>query len=422
MLEEKIRPWTNKIKTGLASLVAFGLISGAGCEAGSPRALGENNLNSLVEDASGESNYGDEEKPVYKTIVCFPDKDGDGYGIKEQNIPINGYNPKCPESYADNPLDCNDNEPSIHPNAPELCNNVDDDCDKQIDEEIEPETCYSLCGEGKIYCSEGKWSSCNAPLPQEEVCNGKDDDCNGLTDELSKCCLSGDKINKIICPTGEIKEADLCINYEKLVHQVYLPECPCTDFKWVCLNQNIGKVCITKDKKVDWDSFYELNPADNNNKESCLPQWCCEDLNKNRWGCENGQNYLKETCSCISTFGGYENNIPFFSFSQECPSYEHCGKETQVNILITNHKTLDFYVWINWEGQGIPPTTVKVSPGERAVMSIDSTNLTADGVYIQLCTSNFGCAPKKPKINCGDDKNFTIDWTFPDGINNLVER
>ncbi len=50
--------------------------------------------------------------------------------------------------------DCNENNPAIHPNANEVCNGVDDNCNGQIDE----------------------------ACPQPEVCDGKDNDLDGVID------------------------------------------------------------------------------------------------------------------------------------------------------------------------------------------------------------------------------------------------
>lgn len=66
----------------------------------------------------------------------YQDLDNDGYGNAAVSIvncnPIVGY------VALDN--DCNDNEGSIHPFAPEVCNNIDDDCDGLIDEDFPPTT------------------------------------------------------------------------------------------------------------------------------------------------------------------------------------------------------------------------------------------------------------------------------------------
>ena len=47
------------------------------------------------------------------TVAIAPDGDNDGYGAD---------------------VDCDDTNPKVHPGAEELCNNIDDNCDKQIDE------------------------------------------------------------------------------------------------------------------------------------------------------------------------------------------------------------------------------------------------------------------------------------------------
>ena len=69
----------------------------------------------------------------------------------------------------------------------ELCNNEDDNCDGQIDEEIEDQTCentnqYGSC-KGTTACTGNGWSPCDAPVPSAEVCDGQDNNCSGFVDD-----------------------------------------------------------------------------------------------------------------------------------------------------------------------------------------------------------------------------------------------
>lgn len=73
----------------------------------------------------------------------------------------------------------------------EKCDGKDNDCDKQIDEELVQE-CKTACGSGIEKCKDGKWVECSAPQPTAETCNGKDDDCNGKIDDGIVCtCTEG---------------------------------------------------------------------------------------------------------------------------------------------------------------------------------------------------------------------------------------
>jgi hypothetical protein len=62
-----------------------------------------------------------------EVIGYFPDNDGDGHGWPDGGIPSCG---PVPPGYAANTSDCDDTDPDVNPDAPELClDAVDNDCD-----------------------------------------------------------------------------------------------------------------------------------------------------------------------------------------------------------------------------------------------------------------------------------------------------
>jgi len=95
-------------------------------------------------------------------------------------------------------VDCDDSDNSIHPNANEKCNGVDDDCDDDVDEGFGTlgDACSGGVGacaaSGILVCSgNGSDVVCDAQPgtpAAEEVCEGSvDDDCDGTVDNGCFC-------------------------------------------------------------------------------------------------------------------------------------------------------------------------------------------------------------------------------------------
>jgi len=137
---------------------------------------GSYTLSAHINDLAGQ--------PAAETSVSFTitlDSDNDGY------TPQDG--------------DCNDNDPAINPAAIEVCNEIDDNCNAQIDEGFNiGEACSGGVGtcqaNGLIACLPNGTSACNAVVGNSttELCDGLDNDCNAVIDngfDVGGACFVG---------------------------------------------------------------------------------------------------------------------------------------------------------------------------------------------------------------------------------------
>lgn len=152
---------------------------------------------------------GDIARVCAPTDLCI-DPDEDGYGV----------GPGCLG------FDCDQNNPNVHPGAPERCNGIDDNCNGQIDENPvgEGTACdtgfIGICSTGRNVCTGGSLQCAPTVLPGErqEICNGQDDDCDGLVDEGPSTDSNGNYVIGIGQPCGE--EGSLCYLGPKTCTQI----------------------------------------------------------------------------------------------------------------------------------------------------------------------------------------------------------
>jgi hypothetical protein len=136
-----------------------------------------------------------------------PTPNGDGIvDVDDLLAVINGWGP-CPivdadgDGFSVQQGDCDDTNPLINPNAAELCNAIDDNCNGDTDEGFNlGQPCLAGAGAclaaGTIVCDGNGGAICSAipGTPSLEICNGIDDDCDGQVDEglgLDEPCFAG---------------------------------------------------------------------------------------------------------------------------------------------------------------------------------------------------------------------------------------
>ncbi len=171
----------------------------------------------------------------------YRDTDGDGYGVADDTVTAceapegyvatagdcndedPNYHPGAPEEDCTDPNDyncdgsvayadldedgypacedCDDSTPEIHPGAEEACNELDDDCDGEIDEGVTAVFYADMDGDGFGDATASSEPGCDPPSGYvedntdcndqnrqvfpgaNEVCNGRDDDCDLEVDE-----------------------------------------------------------------------------------------------------------------------------------------------------------------------------------------------------------------------------------------------
>jgi hypothetical protein len=143
----------------------------------------------------------DEDDTVEGSSLWYSDADGDGYGDLDSEV----SSCEQPSGLIEDGSDCDDLDFAVHPDADEICDGIDNDCDELVDLEDDSITDASIWytdADGDGYGDDATaQSSCDEPTgtvfeggdcddtsaeispDADEICDEIDNDCDDLTDE-----------------------------------------------------------------------------------------------------------------------------------------------------------------------------------------------------------------------------------------------
>ncbi|MFT5353950.1 MAG: MYXO-CTERM domain-containing protein [Polyangiales bacterium] len=151
-------------------------------EAEEPCNQRDDNCNDIIDDDAEE-------------VTHYPDSDRDGFYSRDERQSGEEFF-GCSEPggrWASRPGDCAPDDEERNPDAEEVCDLFDNDCDGDVDERTRPQCGTGWCRRNSSTCDV---EDCEPGPPQVETCNLFDDDCDGIADEGT-------------CPAGQS-----CIDFE----------------------------------------------------------------------------------------------------------------------------------------------------------------------------------------------------------------
>ncbi len=136
----------------------------------------------------------------------YIDNDGDGYGSASFPDSVSCFN-SIPVGFSDKNSDCNDDDPNMHPNKPELCDGIDNDCDSTADEGL-PLFTYYEDKDGDGFGTNVIFTTCLETAPIAYATNNTDCDDSNAFINPSQVDFSANSIDEDCSGTDYIVSTD----------------------------------------------------------------------------------------------------------------------------------------------------------------------------------------------------------------------
>ncbi|MBI5369806.1 hypothetical protein HZA85_01255 [Candidatus Uhrbacteria bacterium] len=250
----------------------------------------------------------------------------------------------------------------------ETCNNLDDNCDGQIDN-VDASFLGSACKRTSLFgtctgkvmgCAKGS-PICDAPEPTPEACNGMDDNCNGVTDE--GLCDDGNECTTDACNT------DGSCKHTKLTGTACNDQNVCTAF-----DQCASGVCLG-------GSLLDCNDNDPCSIDSCDPFTGCKHLPASEGTCaDDGNACTQDVCKAGScTHPSIKDGAPCATDGEVCTT-DICKSGACEHLA----------------------NTVACNDGNPCTLNDTCKDKTCSVFVPKVCTDNNPCTLDEcdPKIGC----------------------
>ena len=238
--------------------------------------------------------------------------------------------------------------PTVTPGV-EVCNNLDDDCDGQVDDNLGAPIggqCGGggTCSVGTFQCVMGQVECVGSVGGQPEVCNGVDDDCDSFTDELPLPGVGGqctDPGFESVGDTGECEFGSLVCENGTIGCENYVGPRPevcngldddcdgMTDDTVTC--PSAGSACIqgTCARPCDNSEFpcpFGFYCSQSMGGRYCLPDPCLDVNCQAGFGCDQQTGQCEDLCEGVTCPGGLTcfGGVCQDCFSLGCQSGQIC--------------------------------------------------------------------------------------------------
>jgi hypothetical protein len=144
-------------------------------------------------DNDCDGDIDDADSGVVGQTVYYQDSDADGFGSSSTLAACSQ-----PGGYTTTTGDCNDGNTAINPNAAEICDSIDNDCDGAIDDadgSVSGQSVWYLDNDGDGFGGNTSTLACAQPLGYTNSSNDCNDSNGGVNPAAPEVCVNGSDDN-----------------------------------------------------------------------------------------------------------------------------------------------------------------------------------------------------------------------------------